>query len=145
VVPGFGYNIGFLRSASASIACDKAQFVSTALENVARRSAQYLKEIADTFPEAVVNCTVEKGTAAEVIIDKAAAEKDTLINMATHGHSGIKRWLLGSVAEKVLRGTTNDKKAQAMKKLGIDRVSLSTSMASLPTRSFLWHVKLPTI
>jgi nucleotide-binding universal stress UspA family protein len=86
---------------------DKAQFVSTALENVARSSAKYLKEIAGTFPEAVVNCTVEKGTAAEVIIDKAAAEKDTLINMATHGHSGIKRWLLGSVAEKVLRGATN--------------------------------------
>src|SRR6266850_5272507 len=86
---------------------DKAQFVSTALENVARSSAQYLKEIAGTFPEAVVNCTVEKGTAAEVILDKGAAEKDTLINMATHGHSGIKRWLLGSVAEKVLRGATN--------------------------------------
>ena len=86
---------------------DKAQFVSTALENVARSSAKYLKEIAGTFPEAVVNCTVEKGMAAEVIVDKAAAEKDTLINMATHGHSGIKRWLLGSVAEKVLRGATN--------------------------------------
>jgi nucleotide-binding universal stress UspA family protein len=86
---------------------DKAQFVSTALENVARSSAKYLKEIAGTFPETVVNCTVEKGTAAEVIIDKAAAEKDILINMATHGHSGIKRWLLGSVAEKVLRGATN--------------------------------------
>jgi len=55
----------------------------------------------------VINCTVEKGTPAEAIVDKAAAEKDTLINMATHGHSGIKRWLLGSVAEKVLRGATN--------------------------------------
>ena len=27
--------------------------------------------------------------------------------MATHGRSGVDRWLLGSVAEKVLRGTTN--------------------------------------
>src|SRR5258708_30516178 len=62
---------------------DKAQFVSTALENVARRSAQYLKEIARTVPEAVVNCTVEKGKAARVIVDKAAAEKATLRNMAT--------------------------------------------------------------
>lgn len=89
------------------ISPDRAQFVTTALENVARSSAQYLKEIAGTFPEAVVNCTVEKGTAAEVIVDKAAAEKDMLINMATHGRSGIHRWLLGSVAEKVLRGATN--------------------------------------
>jgi nucleotide-binding universal stress UspA family protein len=27
--------------------------------------------------------------------------------MATHGRSGINRWMMGSVAEKVLRGTTN--------------------------------------
>jgi nucleotide-binding universal stress UspA family protein len=27
-----------------------------------------------------------------------------LIMLSTHGHSGINRWLLGSVAEKVLRG-----------------------------------------
>jgi hypothetical protein len=33
---------------------DNAEFVSTALENVIRRSAEYLKEIAGTFPEAVV-------------------------------------------------------------------------------------------
>jgi nucleotide-binding universal stress UspA family protein len=86
---------------------DKAQYVSTALENVARNSAQYLNKIAGTFPEALVSCTVDKGTAAEVIVDKAAAEKNSLINMATHGHSGINRWLLGSVAEKVLRAATN--------------------------------------
>ncbi|MGZ8487493.1 MAG: universal stress protein, partial [Candidatus Binatia bacterium] len=30
-----------------------------------------------------------------------------LIAMATHGRSGLNRWLLGSVAEKVLRGTAN--------------------------------------
>jgi len=86
---------------------DKAQFAGAALENVERSRAKYLKEIAGTFPEVTVSCAVEKGTVGEVIVDKAAAEKNTLINMATHGHSGIKRWLLGSVAEKVLRGTTN--------------------------------------
>jgi nucleotide-binding universal stress UspA family protein len=31
----------------------------------------------------------------------------TLIAMATHGRSGLQRWLLGSIAEKVLRGTRN--------------------------------------
>ena len=40
------------------------------------------------------------------MIEKAG-DGDTLIAMATHGRSGIDRWLLGSVAEKVLRGTTN--------------------------------------
>jgi Universal stress protein family len=41
------------------------------------------------------------------VIEKAASYGDTLIAMATHGRSGVDRWLLGSVAEKVLRGATN--------------------------------------
>src|SRR5262249_59517068 len=52
-------------------------------------------------------CTVEKGKAEQLIIETAAADQGTFIAMATHGRSGINRWLLGSIAEKVLRGTTN--------------------------------------
>jgi nucleotide-binding universal stress UspA family protein len=51
---------------------------------------------------------VQTGRAEDLIIDKAAADKDALIVMATHGRSGIQRWHLGSVADKVLHGTTND-------------------------------------
>jgi nucleotide-binding universal stress UspA family protein len=89
------------------ISPDKAQFLGSFLENVRKKSEQYLNVIAGTFRDVTVNCIVEQGTAAEVIIAKAAADKGTLINMSTHGHSGIKRWLLGSVAEKVLRGASN--------------------------------------
>jgi nucleotide-binding universal stress UspA family protein len=86
---------------------DKAHHLNTVVENRIRSSEQYLRTVASTFAGVDVKCTVEKGTAAEVIIEKAAADKSTLIDMATHGLSGIKRWLLGSVAEKVLRGATN--------------------------------------
>lgn len=87
---------------------EKAQFVAKILESVASRSEQYLKGVAATFSDAGVTCAVEKGAdAAEIIIERAAADKGTLINMATHGRSGIDRWLLGSVAEKVLRGARN--------------------------------------
>ena len=55
-----------------------------------------------------VKCTTEVGNPAEVIIDLATAESGTLIAMATHGYSGAKRWLLGSVAEKVLHALTGD-------------------------------------
>ena len=72
-----------------------------------RNSVEYLKRIATTFTEGNVKCVVEKGKAEQVIIEEAAADKGTLITMATHGRSGIDRWLVGSVAEKVLRGTTN--------------------------------------
>src|SRR5919106_1127676 len=55
-----------------------------------------------------VKCTIERGTPADVIIDLASAEPVTLVAMATHGYSGPKRWLLGSVAEKVLHALTSD-------------------------------------
>jgi nucleotide-binding universal stress UspA family protein len=69
-----------------------------------RSSEEYLKRIAKTFPGHEVECTVEKGKAEEVIIEKAGSDA-TLAAMATHGRSGINRLLLGSVAEKVLRGS----------------------------------------
>jgi nucleotide-binding universal stress UspA family protein len=72
-----------------------------------RKLDQYLTQIAKSFPRIRTHCRVEQGTAAAIIIDTAAANKETLIIMATHGRSGIYRWLLGSVAEKVLRGTSN--------------------------------------
>ena len=89
------------------ISPEKSHFINTVLENVIRSSEQYLSGVASTFPKADVKCTVEKGWAEEVIIEKVEEDKGTLISMATHGRSGINRWLLGSVAEKVLRGATS--------------------------------------
>jgi nucleotide-binding universal stress UspA family protein len=86
---------------------DKARFLNTMAEKAVHSSEQYLKGIAATFPGVQVKCTVEKGNPADIIIEKAAADKGAFISMATHGHSGIERWLIGSVAEKVLRGATN--------------------------------------
>jgi nucleotide-binding universal stress UspA family protein len=89
------------------ISADRARHLDTMIEDSVRNSEQYLSGVAGTFPGANTKCTVEKGKAEQVIIETAAADKGTLITMATHGRSGIDRWLLGSVAEKVLRGTTN--------------------------------------
>jgi nucleotide-binding universal stress UspA family protein len=46
------------------------------------------------------------GDPAELIVDEAAAHQADLIVMATHGYSGLRRWALGSVADKVLHATT---------------------------------------
>jgi nucleotide-binding universal stress UspA family protein len=48
---------------------------------------------------------VVQGHAAEVLVDEAARRGVDLIVMATHGYSGLKRWALGSVADKVLQAT----------------------------------------
>lgn len=46
------------------------------------------------------------GGAADVILDYAEKTKIDMIIMATHGRSGITRWVLGSVADKVLHSVT---------------------------------------
>ena len=50
-----------------------------------------------------VSSNVLEGDAAEAIIAEADRQPGTLIVMATHGRSGIGRWLLGSVTDKVIR------------------------------------------
>jgi nucleotide-binding universal stress UspA family protein len=73
------------------------------------RNGDYLKEIAALFPDpSTVSSSVRIGKPAEVVIEIGETDLDTLIAMATHGRSGIRRWLLGSVAEKVLHGAEND-------------------------------------
>jgi nucleotide-binding universal stress UspA family protein len=88
------------------MSADRARYLDTMIEDSVRNSEQYLRGIARTFPSGT-KCTVEKGKAEQIIIETAAADKGRLITMATHGRSGINRWLLGSIAEKVLRGATN--------------------------------------
>lgn len=71
-------------------------------------ATNYLKKVATSFSEpAAVDCSVRIGKVAEVIVEVAEALPGTLIAMSTHGRSGIKRWFLGSVVEKVLRAGTN--------------------------------------
>ncbi|HET9224615.1 MAG TPA: universal stress protein, partial [Roseiflexaceae bacterium] len=43
---------------------------------------------------------------AEAIVDEAVRRDVDLIVMATHGYGGLKRWALGSIADKVLHATT---------------------------------------
>jgi nucleotide-binding universal stress UspA family protein len=43
------------------------------------------------------------GDAAEVILDAAEKEEADLVTMTTHGRSGVMRWLLGSIADRVVQ------------------------------------------
>jgi nucleotide-binding universal stress UspA family protein len=92
---------------AASLSPDEKRKVESLIAHTWRDSAAFLESISKTFPEVSVKRTVENGRPGEVVIEKAAADTGTLITMATHGRSGIDRWLLGSVTEKVLRGTRN--------------------------------------
>jgi nucleotide-binding universal stress UspA family protein len=75
----------------------------------AQPAGDYLAEIGRRCfpPSAQVNCGVGPGKPAEVIVDRAGRAPGTLIAMATHGGSGVRRWLLGSVASKVVQTAKN--------------------------------------
>lgn len=68
----------------------------------------YLHEKAQPFQAAGVPCRykVELADVAPTIIDTAETEHIDLLVMSTHGRSGLRRWVYGSVANKVLRGVT---------------------------------------
>jgi nucleotide-binding universal stress UspA family protein len=95
--------VGMTGSMEASNARNLDAFIA---ENV-HRSKAYLEKISKTFTGVASSHMVMKGKPEEVVIENAASYGDTLIAMATHGRSGVDLWLLGSVAEKVLRGATN--------------------------------------
>ena len=92
---------------SAHLVGDKARFLDGFIAEAEGTGRSYLDEIARSLSGFNVTTTVQRGKPAEVILEKIAAEPETLVAMATHGRSGINRWLLGSVAEKVLRGASN--------------------------------------
>lgn len=50
-----------------------------------------------------VSSVVDRGYGAEEITSLARKTPDNFIAMSTHGRSGVTRWVLGSVTERVVR------------------------------------------
>ncbi len=66
----------------------------------------YLEKTADEFKSRHIKVISEArvGDTAQEIITAADELKADLVAMSTHGRSGIRRWALGSTADKVLHG-----------------------------------------
>ena len=82
--------------------------LEVAHERHERETTLYLEDVRDRLlkDDGALNIrTVTlRGPIAETITDYARQYSVDLIVISSHGRSGISRWLLGSVAEKVLRG-----------------------------------------
>jgi nucleotide-binding universal stress UspA family protein len=80
-------------------------FVKDAEKNALANADDYLAKLAETLKSegvAIRTATIS-GKAADEIVDYASKNKVDLIIMSTHGSSGVVRWALGSVADRVLR------------------------------------------
>ncbi|HEX7900869.1 MAG TPA: universal stress protein, partial [Planctomycetota bacterium] len=87
-----------------------AEWAASAVELRRRERAEaqtYLHDLARRFAGrgAKVHARLVAGPPAEAILQAADDEESTLIAMATHGRTGLARFALGSVAEKVLRAS----------------------------------------
>ncbi len=68
--------------------------------------ADYLDHVAADLRAAGFQVTTEicAGPVAETILEYAEGIGADLIAMSTHGRSGLARWFIGSVADKIVRG-----------------------------------------
>ena len=75
------------------------------LQKQRRKTAEaYLKKIAEdtTIENAETRYEVLEGPVAESLADWAEKNNVDLIIIASHGRSGISRWMMGSVADRIL-------------------------------------------
>lgn len=85
---------------------DDPDFIEQQGRKYCALARQYLKGVCERVgcENISVHTEAKTGSPAETIIDYAHQQSIDLIVMATHGRSGLKRWVYGSVADKVLRG-----------------------------------------
>jgi nucleotide-binding universal stress UspA family protein len=79
-----------------------------AVEEMAPAAKKYLDSVAAQFGESAIRFMTEAhvGDPAEVIITTAEKYGVDAIVMSTHGRSGLSRWIMGSVTNKVLNART---------------------------------------
>ena len=83
----------------------KHQIYATKIVNLTKR---HIEKYIDTSKRQAINVgtATRVGNPAEGILDYINKGTVHLIVMATHGRSGITRWAVGSVADKIVRTTT---------------------------------------
>jgi nucleotide-binding universal stress UspA family protein len=80
------------------------QWPDQALEEARAEATEYLQNIHEARGKSrlVITTKVLEGDVAGAIVALAVKDKVDLIVMSSHGYSGLPRWMLGSVAERVL-------------------------------------------
>ncbi|MCA9982016.1 MAG: universal stress protein [Anaerolineales bacterium] len=77
------------------------------LEDLTRKRIRwYLEDVMDQYAQfgVPIQYAIVMGFAADEILTYAEKEELDLVVMSTHGRTGLRRWVYGSVTEKVLRG-----------------------------------------
>ena len=76
-------------------------------ESMVSEAEMYLKTLVQglKYDGAGMKWEMKKGPVAQTLVDYATEHGVDLIVIATHGRSGVSRWVWGSVADRVLRAS----------------------------------------
>jgi nucleotide-binding universal stress UspA family protein len=74
------------------------------IQDMEAETLHYLQSVRSRLQKAGFRTSflIRQGTVAETILQTASETKTDVIVMSTHGRSGIQRWLLGSVADRIV-------------------------------------------
>lgn len=88
---------------TAFLARDPA-FASIILKDMEKETEDYMKTEVSKLQEegSKVKGITREGPVPETILEVAKETHADVIAMSTHGYSGIQRWLMGSVADRVV-------------------------------------------
>jgi nucleotide-binding universal stress UspA family protein len=108
IARGVGDRILLVTVASARLRSDLSGIAEAEGTEVPEVIQSYLESTASELADVDVDYRVIPGeTAAGALVDFAEAQDDVrMIAMATHGRTGLERWRLGNVTEKVVRHAT---------------------------------------
>jgi nucleotide-binding universal stress UspA family protein len=111
LVSVFGASISLLHVVAIPILPGSMEPViqyQTISEALIKEGGEYLRTIEKRLKDKglTVESHLQQGNEAQLILEHGDRKDIDLIAMSTHGRSGVSRWLLGSVAEKVIRHAT---------------------------------------
>ncbi len=96
----------FHMPSSSEVSLSAAEITRINAENKADAESYLSQLVSRTKYDSVkVQSELMTGRVADSIVDYAARNETDLIVIATHGRSGISRWVWGSVAERILRSS----------------------------------------
>lgn len=104
IARGIGDEIQLVTVLGRRLKADLADLAESQNTNVPDMVEAYLKSTAaDAGDVPVTHAVITGDDAADALIRFAEADSIRMVVMATHGRSGIERWRLGSITERVVR------------------------------------------
>jgi nucleotide-binding universal stress UspA family protein len=89
---------------AAEFSFSDPSIASCLIDTMEAESIDYLLSIRTKFQKTGIHTSflIREGSVADTILDVSTELQTDLIAMSTHGRSGLSRWLMGSIADRVV-------------------------------------------